>query len=502
MKGNFKMSWRSKEIAGFEMTIQREIGFLQAALAVNSHSISMSMYPVLLRNQQKLITMLTQPASKPTVSRAPQDVTPCSNHEVSVHRQTSYTSQETVSTSSTLRFFGVTQRKVVKYLNYQQNDNARGTSRHKQDIISEMNELCWVSTLLGCGLTWTCKSSYGTIAPSISVYPIVSEFPETYQDLMEEDIGELQQKISSGIIHPYVREADEFSLLHLAASYHRSDICHLLLDCGVPLSRSESVPSPLDHALSRPWSPPAENAIITLRCLMQNLDTVSPYHIKIWDFESFNWLWCQTENELLDDVAFNLQHGLIRSVCISLSGDQLMMNSEELMAASRGFRGFRAKEELIHDIEAGECLLLFDIFCFGMESAFTSYSAGEKILDFLTQLGVDIELWVSNELKQFPYNVINDKRVTFESDSEGGLKLGFEWALDEGEPGFLVCSEYDEMASWITSLWPDSRRLYGERELNERERARFNRRMANKARKERKRAGLKMARSKMPGSWN
>jgi hypothetical protein len=40
MKGNFMMSWRAKEIAGFEVAIQREIDFLQAALAVNSHTIS------------------------------------------------------------------------------------------------------------------------------------------------------------------------------------------------------------------------------------------------------------------------------------------------------------------------------------------------------------------------------------------------------------------------------------------------------------------------------
>lgn len=186
------------------------------------------MYPVLLQNQQKLMKMLTQPASTPTVSRVPQDVTPHSDHEASMHRQTSYTSQKTVYTSSALRLLGVTRRKVVRYLNYQQNDTAPGTSTRKQDILSEMNELCWVSTLLGWGLTWTCRSSYGTIAPSISVYPIVSDIFGTFSGLMNEDIGVIQHKISSGTIHPYVRLADGFSLLHVSQSMKtnvfRSDI--------------------------------------------------------------------------------------------------------------------------------------------------------------------------------------------------------------------------------------------------------------------------------------
>lgn len=176
----------------------------------------MSVYPVLLQNQQKLMTMFTQTASIPSITQESKDVTSYSNDEVLRHRQTSYVSKKTVYTSSALRIFGVTYQKTTKYLNYRQKDTPRSTSRYKQNVISETNELCWASTLLGYGLTWTLKQSYGTIAPSIGIYPVVDGLWLLFQHLMHQDISVIQQKISSGAIHPYMRNADGFSLLHVS----------------------------------------------------------------------------------------------------------------------------------------------------------------------------------------------------------------------------------------------------------------------------------------------
>jgi hypothetical protein len=247
--------------------------------------------------------------------------------------------------------------------------------------------------------------------------------------------------------------------------------------------------------------------INTWECLIDSFDTMFQRLIMFDDFESFNWLWCQTENRLFGQDALNFQGILARSVCLSLSWGHFAMTVEEFGAATRSTR---IKQRMISDIEAGNCKLLSHTFDM-IHSSITSYLAGKNVLDTLILLGVDVELWVSNELKNNAIEIerYTEKRVTFESDNEGGWKLGFEWARDEGEPGFLVCSEFDELAcsdTWFSRSWPYGEGLNTWYKPHERPSARFNRRMASKAHKERKRAGMKIPRSKMPskmpGSWN
>lgn len=250
-----------------------------------------------------------------------------------------------------------------------------------------------------------------------------------------------------------------------------------------------------------------QTIIDTWECLIDNFEPVHRSWIELQDFESFNWLWRQTENRLFGEDALKFQRTLVCSVCMSLSMGYLIMTVEEFMTA---FGSTRIKQDIISDIEAGNCLLLLYMLEMDEQSSAESYLAGKKVLDFLTRIGVDIETWVSNELGKFQDNIFkigqgSAIRVIFERDNEGSWKLGFEWALNEGEPGFLVCSEYDEMACsifWDGPSWPFEEGLDDWGEPHEPPNARFNRRMASKARKERKRAGLKIPKSRMPGSWS
>jgi hypothetical protein len=101
----------------------------------------------------------------------------------------------------------------------------------------------------------------------------------------------------------------------------------------------------------------------------------------------------------------------------------------------------------------------------------------------------------------------NHKRIVFEPRCEGGWSLGFEWLLDHEAPGCLLVSQYQALGAdrFYAEDWPffgnvdmsykEDHRQHAERH------ARFYRRIAAKARKERARTGQKLSRSRMPGQW-
>jgi hypothetical protein len=116
--------------------------------------------------------------------------------------------------SSSLERFGIHQRVSMQYFRH----GKRG--RHKKnttanDTISESREILLTWRYVSFGLQWTRKIPYGSIAFSLRVYPIVDDFGPINDDMWKASIYEIQQMISSGTLHPFMRNSRGQSLLHV-----------------------------------------------------------------------------------------------------------------------------------------------------------------------------------------------------------------------------------------------------------------------------------------------
>jgi hypothetical protein len=81
-------------------------------------------------------------------------------------------------------------------------------------ILSEEHQYIWNWRLIGYGFHW--KRCRETIIPSLSVYPVVSNFGElVFSTIKDGDILEFQQMISSGALHPFTHDLHGRSLLHV-----------------------------------------------------------------------------------------------------------------------------------------------------------------------------------------------------------------------------------------------------------------------------------------------
>ncbi|KAF2828395.1 hypothetical protein CC86DRAFT_288492, partial [Ophiobolus disseminans] len=147
-------------------------------------------------------------------------------------------------------------------------------------------------------------------------------------------------------------------------------------------------------------------------------------------------------------------------------------------------------------------------------SSIESQRLGAIFVDLLTCLGLDVEACINMELGKLPEGCMLDakRRVVFEPLEHHGCRLRWEWVSDPCDPGFLLMSEHIGLGPdcewWADTEWPFPEApddLYLFEVLKQRKIGnppRFNRRMANKARKERARTGQKRTKSRMPGSWN
>jgi hypothetical protein len=92
---------------------------------------------------------------------------------------------------------------------------------HSQDdaevIVFEEHQYFWHWRLIGYGFHW--KRYRETIIPSLSVYPVVSNLHDLVRSTMVDgSILEFQQMISSGSLHPFTRDLQGHSLLHVRLS--------------------------------------------------------------------------------------------------------------------------------------------------------------------------------------------------------------------------------------------------------------------------------------------
>ncbi|OAL42950.1 hypothetical protein IQ07DRAFT_650572 [Pyrenochaeta sp. DS3sAY3a] len=172
---------------------------------------------------------------------------------------------------------------------------------------------------------------------------------------------------------------------------------------------------------------------------------------------------------------------------------------------------------LVDMIETGKADLLSVIFDSQGEflSVSNSFERGAMLLELFQDLGVDAHTCITSEISNMDSGMVRrpwgsfggEVEIIFEQNEEGTWGLGWNWTFERyGDEVKGLLTEWKVLMMTFSRMeWPfleTGRWFYNERdEPDKHQEARFQRRVANKARKERARAGLKRPRSRMPGSW-
>ena len=145
-----------------------------------------------------------------------------------------------------------------------------------------------------------------------------------------------------------------------------------------------------------------------------------------------------------------------------------------------------------------------------------SHDEGSVLIGVLSELGIDPHHCIVRELETLTDGILEDysgltpdKQIVFEQEESGGWSLRWEWSYEAygtKAPADTIFSQYEVLTTSLDlEEWPFPQWKYRSQTEDMRTEpkwdARFQRRMAAKARKERARVGLKRPRSKIPGSW-
>jgi hypothetical protein len=157
--------------------------------------------PLILQNQNNIV-------ASPVVPKVHQDTSlstlnPCSNTKTYYKR-----------TSSPLGWVVIHRKRIIKYM---RGYNSRSKSQEAEDdlIILESYETSLWSRVLGFGCHWGQQYPYGSIIPSLRVYPVIQTLHIYYDLIASGSIQEIQQSFSSGVLHPLMVDTSGLTLLHV-----------------------------------------------------------------------------------------------------------------------------------------------------------------------------------------------------------------------------------------------------------------------------------------------
>jgi hypothetical protein len=174
----------------------------------------MATIPVLLQNQQTCTTVVLTSYMQPTLPQKSPNL--IFNQKVSPPYDVSQaiTPRSRYWTSTTLEWLGIHQRGSVQYLCHDKSRRHR-SKYSMENAVSESYEILLVWRFLRLGLHWDRRYPYGSFGLYPSTYPVLEYFSYDY-DFRDHSVHEIQQKISSGALHPYARDEKGFSLLHVS----------------------------------------------------------------------------------------------------------------------------------------------------------------------------------------------------------------------------------------------------------------------------------------------
>ena len=175
----------------------------------------MNIFPILLQNQE---TMLKSNSSPPVASVQCSDLGPTTKALDTVSSFASSPvrySQQTILVRSAFERLGLYRRKVMRCQDQRIRDSEGNVKSYKRDILWTANEVSAMWKFLGFGMTFTQQHPYGNIFPSLRTYPVGYMNDELWQTFRHGSVREIQEKFSSGALHPFFQTPIGYSLLHV-----------------------------------------------------------------------------------------------------------------------------------------------------------------------------------------------------------------------------------------------------------------------------------------------
>jgi hypothetical protein len=435
--------------------------------------------------------------------------------------------------------FGIYQQKSIR-TRFPSGDAENGLLLESEEQLHE-EAYTWASAILGYGVHYTRQRLYGTLLPSISMFPVVPEFGEDLHNMFQsQDVSALEQAFHKGDVHPSTRDSSGNSLYHachpstftmnrltrfkVAAYYGRSDFCQLLAQLGIKVDINDVGALPLEWTKFSFFESLSSSRVTDIwRFFTQEVQLLEMRRFEAWSMlylplETIVWIWRNRKDVFFGQDTSRLIHLCLRRLLYGLV-DPTLRTSAACCLSGEFANEFRTS--LIEgSMDFLACLFADEYLFFRSHhsASYDSYETGDIFLDLIAKVGIDsakacimmeIEYYRAGHLlvlEEWEGDLPN-RRLVFGDNPGVRQKLGWEWVYEEEEAGYLVVNEYRSMAADFG--WADSfpfsrvawkREMFGDETLRRQHNIRFERRSAAKVRKELARMGLKQSR-KMPGSW-
>jgi hypothetical protein len=125
-------------------------------------------------------------------------------------------SHQTILVRSAFERLGIYRRRVIRYQDQRIEHPESNVKSYKREILWTANEVSAMWKFLGFGMTFTQQHPYGSIFPSLRTYPVGVLNDELWQTFRHGSVQELQEKFSTGALHPFFQTSIGFSLLHVS----------------------------------------------------------------------------------------------------------------------------------------------------------------------------------------------------------------------------------------------------------------------------------------------
>lgn len=264
--------------------------------------------------------------------------------------------------------------------------------------------------------------------------------------------------------------------------------------------------TPLSAALESPFQEQKEDLATIYRYALEDPKIACSFIPRIWypilnrecHTDSTLWLYQQSTNILPHEDSCVVRACVIWDTWLRMLAPDSALHLVEYLS-------FNLDAETLDVLRCG-CSFIPQMFrvCF---SSHDSFVLGNKLLEWISNSGINVgqlishEVELANKLDEWP---VTPRRFIFEPQKEGGWKLGFEYVFDREASGYLLVSEYE--AIMVVPDWGLRWPIYESinvweivyKEWRIKQDARFQRRMAAKARKQ---SGHKRCKKTMPGAW-
>ncbi|KAH4171142.1 hypothetical protein HBI24_165660 [Parastagonospora nodorum] len=503
LKDDVKLAFRAKDIVAFEARIQRDINHLHTSLGTNTTKILNSVLPIILLNQNTMISSSISHIQN-HIRIPANNVDTTQTMSVSLSRPHHNIKTRHKWIESPLNRFGIRRRRTTKFIRTDPAQN-KCSKQETDTIISEYYETFMSSNFLGFACHLSRRHPYGNILPSLRVHPVVDIFYKRTALIETGTIEEIQRAFATGTLHPFTTDKYGNTLLDRAVQATRPDVYRLLQEYGVkPAFGCHTLSELRACFMGLHGSNDNSRDIDTLRLLLPNVDPTGRkpglpvfLYLSYRSLDAAAWLWVNAVFHLYGPELTALRIFLAQTLVSYYSFPDIELHGRvsELLVELMDV-------EMIELYGAGGYVLLPDLFTLGYSSVDSEY-VGRIFSRLLTRLGMDVETCIRQEIDNFPRYILfphglSPRRLIFERHQDETSILRWEWDCDTLSIGYLVVNEFSALAN-CADFWPfvtGSGRIARATQV-----ARYERRAATKVRKERAQMGQKRVRSRMPGAW-